>query len=397
MGFYRHAAVLKLNAEQNAGLTLPAIVHVIGDGADRIKRQLAENMERENQSPMDKAVAIKRLLDAGVPKPEIRRLFSSSGGRKGNTVQPMSNAMLNILVRLLDLPKTIQEKIHDGRVGVEAAYLLGKVHRTSGQLFWRRLKRARLAQIEQEEKDEQKYLDTERKATEAEAKATEAQTEAEKAKADVQAADEMVAARKNELKTIKNGVLAMDEPAGQKETEAIKAAEANVKAAEKVKKEALVKLTKLQTTVKTAQELAVEKRLELEAARKAVTGKKKVKAVGKEDVKKAAASEGTAVQGAVALSASDMRATLKDFINGKEGADDRVVNVAKVFKDLFDGKDTPKESVRNLTHLLDAMGASVAALRKTVATAKATTTEEAPATTTPPEPKVKKQPVQPTA
>lgn len=359
MGFYRHAALLKLNREQNAGLLLPAIVRPINEGVERVKRQLAENMERENQSPMDKAVAIKRLLDQGVGKPEIRRIFSSAGGRKGNTVQPMSNAMLNILVRLLDLPKGIQEKIHDGRVGVEAAYLLGKVAPEKRAAVLEKAEAARLAQIEQEEKDEQRYLDTEKKAAEAEQKAAAAQTEAEKAKADVVAAEALLKEKRDVLKTVKNGILAMDEPAGPKEVEASKAAEQDVKSAEKMVKDAKNRVAKALGTATTATELAAAKKAELEATRKAVKGAKKVKAVGKEDVKKAAAAEGVSVQGAVALSASDMRSTLKDFIAGKEGADDRVAMITRPFKDLFDGKDTPKETIRTLTAILDSMGASI--------------------------------------
>jgi len=113
-GFYRHAAALSLNAEEKMGIELPCIVRDHLEGAARTTRQLAENMERENQSPMDRAVAIKKLLDQEVPRVEIRKIFSVTGGRKGNQTSPMSNAMLNIYLNMLELPKTIQGKIHGG-------------------------------------------------------------------------------------------------------------------------------------------------------------------------------------------------------------------------------------------------------------------------------------------
>src|SRR5207249_5746573 len=55
-------SVEKLNKEQGAGLTVPAIVRPLADDTLRLKHQLTENMDRENQSPMDQAVAIDKLL-----------------------------------------------------------------------------------------------------------------------------------------------------------------------------------------------------------------------------------------------------------------------------------------------------------------------------------------------
>src|SRR5438132_13277129 len=69
-GFYRHAAVLALNKE-GAGLKLPAIVLSPEDVVARMKTQIAENAQREDMSPMDRAVAMKRLLDASVDRGTI--------------------------------------------------------------------------------------------------------------------------------------------------------------------------------------------------------------------------------------------------------------------------------------------------------------------------------------
>src|SRR5271154_6125963 len=88
--FYRLAAVSQLNLT-GAGLTVPAIIRPIPTPQERLRRQLAENMERENQSPMDQAVAIESLLASGLTKMEVREIFSRPGGRKGNKIQPASN------------------------------------------------------------------------------------------------------------------------------------------------------------------------------------------------------------------------------------------------------------------------------------------------------------------
>ena len=360
-GFGRHAAVAELNATQEAGLTLPCIVRDVAD-ADRTKRQIAENVNRESLSPMDKAVAIQRLIDEGVEKPEIRRIFTSVGGKKGNEARALSNAMLNIYLRFLDLPKTMQEKIHDGRVGVAAAYMLGKVPPEKRAAVLERAEKDRQEQLDLEEKDEAKYLEAEAKVAETADKAKAAESEVETAKEDVAKAEALVTDKTQAYGKIKNEILAMDRPATAADAERLKAAEADKKGSEKTLKDAKTRLNKAQGTATSAAELAAEKKAQLEAARKAVkstkgkSGKSKGEGISREDVKKAAKGENTTT-GVVALGIGDIRQTMKDIVSGKLGADDRVAAVAKCFKDCFDGKDTEKELVINLNTLLDAMHA----------------------------------------
>lgn len=80
-----------------------------------------------NRSPIDEALEIRRLIQQGVSKMEIRKMFARPGGRKGFKSMPVSNSFINMRLSFLDLPKAIQEKIHDGRLGVAAAYELTKV------------------------------------------------------------------------------------------------------------------------------------------------------------------------------------------------------------------------------------------------------------------------------
>lgn len=357
-GFQRHAAVSRLNMEQNAGLTLPAIVRETEGGAARTRRQIAENNARETMSPMDKAVAIKKLLDSGVEKPEIRRIFASAGGRKGNTVAPMSNAMLNILLNLLDLPKSIQEKIHSGLVGVEAAYMLGKVPADKRTAVMERAEANRLAQIEAEEKDEEKFLNAEKRVEESVTKVAEAAKQADEAKAEIEQAEANLAEKVKARKAVKMAVAEKDGPADKDDVERMKAAEADEKAAHKLLKDAKNKLAKALETRSKAQETVEEVKAKLEESRKAAKKKGSKATIGKQDVKKAAAEEGTKT-GYVALNIGDIRQAIKDMSAGKLDADDRVAAIAQVFKDCFDGKDTEKQTVARLHSLLDAMGAKV--------------------------------------
>jgi ParB-like chromosome segregation protein Spo0J len=191
VGHYRHAAVLALNA-QGAGMTLPAIIRV-RSAVDRLKRQVSENLDRENQSPMDQAVAMKRLLDAGVSKMDVRKMYSKPGGRKGNKVQPLSNSSLNMTISFLDLPKSIQTKIHEGLVGVGAAYELTKVPPDKRAAVLERAEAERISALEAEEKADEKFLAAEAKKEEANKKQQDLEAEQTAAKAAFEAAQKTAA------------------------------------------------------------------------------------------------------------------------------------------------------------------------------------------------------------
>ena len=188
-GHYRLAAATQLNAEQDAGLQVPCIIRTPASGLDRLKLQLSENLERENLSPMDVAVAIKRLLDAGVSKMDVRNIFRRAGGRKGLKLQPASNSFINMMLSFLEFPKATQEKIHDGRVPVSAAYELSKSPREKWDKILADAEADRLSEIDREEKDEEKFLEREKKLAEATQKEKEALAAVEKQKALVEAAD----------------------------------------------------------------------------------------------------------------------------------------------------------------------------------------------------------------
>lgn len=347
-GFRRYAAVVELNTKQNAGLTLPCIVREVGDSKLRLRRQLTENMERENQSPMDQAVAIKKLFDEGFSRKEIRELYAKPGGKKGNQIIPASNAWVNIIMGLLELPKAIQEKIHDGRVGLAGAYELGKVSPDKRAAVLERAEAERMRQIEQEEKDEEKYLAAEAKVKEVEEKATAVVSEIDETKAAVTAADVLLQEKAAAVKAIqKEPFLELDEKGKKELSEKLSAAKNDVKGVERVKKDAQNKLAKLMGQKETMDEAVKSSRERLSAARKAQkAGKKKAKTVGSEQVKAAAKAEGEDI-GLVPLSAANMRQGLKDIIKDS-ATPEKVRAIITHVQACFNGGPTPKELVYEL-------------------------------------------------
>lgn len=371
-GFYRHAALLKLNKEQKAGLTLPAIVRDTHDPVVRLRHQVSENMARESMSPMDQAIAADQLLKAGLSRMEVRTIFARPGGRKGLVVSPMSNAMLNITLRFLELPKAIQEKIHDGRVGVAAAYELGKVAPDKRDAVLKRAEAERESQMAKEEADEKKYLAAEKALTDAQVEERDAKGKVEEAKKAIEAAAEAVKAKQLALKEVRKAPFLELDAKGKKETtERLNASLADVKAAEKLQKEAKNSLAKILEQANKAAEKATEQKAKLDASRKPVkaAGKKQSKAeVGPGDVKKAAKELG-AGDGNVPLTLAEIRQAVKDVASSKN---EFVSAIGKAFKDCFDGGNTPKLLMDELGVIIGAISGQQAASAKPAAVKPAT-------------------------
>lgn len=313
MGHYRLAGILGANA-QGAGLQMPIIVKPVGNSVERLKRQLSENIDRENMTPMDTAVAMKKLVDADVPKIEIRKIFSRPGGRKGMKMQPASNSFVNMTLSFLDLPKKIQTKIHEGRVGVSAAYELTKVPLDRRDAVLEAAEAAVLKQFEREEDEEIKFLDVEKKAAEALEKVNEIQKQADVAKAAHEASIVDLTTKNERAADLYKAAKAKIADAAEKKAaeEALKAAEAESREAEKAMVAAQKEAAKLESQVKTIQEKAAEKAAKLKEARTATANSGKKANVSGQDVKKAAAKTGASTQH-VALNATEMRRTIADL------------------------------------------------------------------------------------
>ena len=163
-GFYRITSALALN-KKGGTYVVPAIVVRPADALARLNLQLSENMDRQNQTPMDDARAIKLLLDAGIPKMEIRKRFSRPRGSKMKP-EPASNSWLNITVSFLELDESIQEMISDGRVTWSAAYELTRLSAEERTARLAKIETARLAAEATEDKREVKLLEDARSAEE---------------------------------------------------------------------------------------------------------------------------------------------------------------------------------------------------------------------------------------
>lgn len=351
-GFIRHAAVKQLN-DEGAGMTLPALVRETADDLGRLKHQVSENVKRESMSPMDMAVAIKRFLDLGVSRTDIRNVFARPGGRKGLTLQPVSNAYLNMMTSFLDLPKSVQEKIHDGRVGVAAGYELSKVTPEKRQAILEKAEADRLAAIERDEREEERYEAAQAKVRKLADEAKQVELDMGNAKLEVETVKKVVedlhatAAQKYEaLMASRKGTKKEQQQAAEEKA----AVEARVKEAERKLLSAEKTVVSLDNKAKKLTETTEETNKRLAEVRKitAAKGKPKSKAVGPSDVRKAAQAEG---EGAALkrLTAAEMREVI-DTIS-RPGAYGQVAEIGKALLRCFNSQTTTKQLYNELATL----------------------------------------------
>lgn len=356
-GHIRVAAVEHLNTTTKAGLTVPAIVVQTESELDRLKRQLRENVNRKSLSPMDIATAAKHLLDRGVARADVLKLFAKPGGRKGFSVQPMSNAWLNMHLSFLEFPKDIREKIHDGRIPTSAAYELSKSPRDKWESILAAAEVARLKDIDRAEKDEAK-LTAQAEKVEAKVKEVEdikgqlaeAQAAYDAAQAAIGVKLEASTAAYAELKTARAKAIVeakkkgLDAAATKAAIEAaegaaqehFQAAETDAKGAEKALAEAAKTLEKLQKKTKSASEVAEDHRKRLETARAAKPAKAAVTAK-QGDVAKAAKEAG--VTNHAKLSGTECKAIVRAL--AKEEGAYQPIFVALLA--CFEGESTEKQ------------------------------------------------------
>lgn len=348
-GFRRHQAVLELNKEKGVGLTLPAIVRPLDNELDRVNHQLIENIARKSMTPMDTAIALKKLMDLGRTRLQIREQFARPAGKNGQ-MEPASNAWLNMTLSFLDLPKAIQAKIHDGSVGVKAAYELTKVSPEKQADVLAKAEQAVIDEREREAKEEAKYLKAEADLAAQTKQMEETATKMDEAQAEVELATKKFDETVKEAGALYDKLQKAPKDGKKAAAEAHKAKETDVKAAEKALETARKALAKLTDENKKATDKAAEHRARLEAARaqgaKGREGKAgKVKAgVTDKDVKKAAAAAGEG--GRVPLNAAEMRKTIADL--SLPGTYPKVALIGQAIKECFDSVTTAGEMLDKL-------------------------------------------------
>lgn len=337
-GGYRKAAVEKCNVD-GAGLLLPALVISEEEAIQRLKRQVSENVDREDMTPMDSAVAIDKMFKAGETRLEIRKAFSRPSGKRG-TPQPASNAWVNIVRSFLDFPTAIRTKIHEGQIGVKAAYELRKQVPEKWDAILEKIESNRLSDLEVEEKDEQKFLDTEAKTAAQEAKEKEAEEAIEKARLAAEEAAKVVADKKAAAQVAyvnkQNHTTAETDIKVAAEKQ-FKEAEKAAQEAEKEAVEAKKALDKLATKQADAAKNAEERAAKLKLAREAAANQKPV--TPGEVVK--AGNQVADTNGKVPLKSPDMRKAIKDL--QLPGSPVKVAAISKAIMACFDSDITDRE------------------------------------------------------
>ena len=360
-GHYRLAGTLKAN-ESGAGLEIPAIILEPMSDLDRLKRQLMNNTERENNSPIDDAKAMQALLGAGVPRIDIRTMFKRRG--VGNQIQPASNSFVNMTISFLSLSKKIQKDIHEGLVGVAAAYELMKAYKIAeargldpkakAEEIYEAAKAETLRRLTEDEADEAKFLEGEKKAAQELEKVEAAKVALEAVKAEEQKAiDALTAANEKSAQLFAEKKKAADAEARKAAEEAFKAAEKEAQEAEKARiakqkevEKAEGSVSKLEQQIKDRKEKLEKIRAEKKAEAKAAA------AEGKTEVKAGAVAKAAAKAGAgdyVPLNASEMRKVVADL--ALPGSYTKVTEIGEAFKQCFSGVTTDKQLYTKLAKI----------------------------------------------
>lgn len=338
-GHYRLEAVNRANKE-GAGLEVPAIVTEPLDALSRLKRQMSF-MVRTEQNPMDRAVAIKKFIDAGLSRQEIKELFSPPGGRKGKKVQPASNSFLNVHLSFLGFPKDIQDMIVDGTLNYSGAYELTRHKPDKWGKILDAAKKDRDDLVAKEKADEDRLMNAEKKSAEEADKAKKQAEELEAARklaADAnKEADSLTEKLKDAFGETRNPALKGDAKA--KAIEAYKKVDEQAKAVMTAAMKARQDLEKKEAAQKKLAELAETRKQELATARAAAPpakgGKKAATAVSGKDIKKVAVAAGSDAV-VTALNASQMRAIVHDL--ALPGSFPKVQEIGAALKACFAGE-----------------------------------------------------------
>lgn len=357
VGFRRYAALQQLNAN-GANLTLPAIVRDRGDALARLRTQISENHDRRSLSPMDYGVIIKRLLDSGVPRIEIREMFprATSATEEGGKPEPASNSWLNMMMSFLDLPEDIRAKIHDGRLPVKAAYTLTRVPPERRAAVLAKAEEEQNKELKREHEEEQKLIALQEKIdglSEQEAKAAleidAAKQEAEAAKAKV---TELQQKARDAYEAFQaagtEAAMAKDKEAreaaltrGKEASERLKALQTDVTGAQKALVTADGKVNKLEQARSKVSTSAADLKAKLETAQAEVAKapKKAKEGVTTRAITDAAAAEGTPV-GIAKLNVAQIRKFVSE-ISLLGNTYPKVAQIGAVLLKLFDGTGEP--------------------------------------------------------
>jgi len=362
-GFRRVAGALLAN-ESGAGVTVPAIVLHDADPVAVLREQVSENVDRKSLSLMDIATNARKMLDAGMSRQEVREVFKRPAGTKGGGLKAASNAWLNMVLGLLELPKAIQTRVHNNDLGLASAYRLMKAPADKRLAILERAEKEQEGIRETEEREEKKFEALESKIEDVTKKEAEATTALDTETAELELADKNVAEKQEAAQALYRKeqdaqaaiARAKTEDAKKKAkdllkkaTEARKAAEVSAKAAESDRQQAQRKINKAKENKEKFSKTAAELKAKLEAAREAATQPaKKAKGDGKvspKAIEKAAKAEG--VDGArKKLTGPEMRKCIEDL--ALVTSYPKVAAIGQAIKECFDSITTDGQMSKKL-------------------------------------------------
>lgn len=125
IGYELIAGERRLRASKLAGLTeIPAIIKSISD-TDSMKQAIIENLQRSNLNPIEEAKAYQQLIDKNhVTHEELAYYMGKSRPYISNTL------------RLLKLPKLLQQALEEGKIYQGHARALLGISDEKVQLYW---------------------------------------------------------------------------------------------------------------------------------------------------------------------------------------------------------------------------------------------------------------------
>lgn len=353
-GHYRHASALAIQKKGNA-ITVPAMVVKFDNDLSRLKRQISENNERENLSPMDEAIIIKKLLAQDVTRADLRTMFARPWGKaKSLKNEPASNSFLNMRTSFLDLPKNIQEWIHDGRLGVKAAYELTQYAPEKRAEVFAKAEKAWAETVDKDANEEAAFLAKEQKASEVTTKLEQAQNAVAATATDLETA---IANRDAAQKSEGESFMALQKARATKDKAVIKKADEHHKAmmalarsAEKLADEKQKEADKLKTKLEASKKKADELAAKLAAQRAAKKGAKPTtpaQPISSKDVAKAAAEvgakpvKGQDKSGVVAMNGTQVKQMIVEAANAA-GSYPKVQAIYKAFEQTIASSMTPQ-------------------------------------------------------
>ncbi len=115
-GYIAVAGHRRIAAATAAGRSdVPAIVHDAKPAAERTVWMLVENLQREDLDPIDEAKGYRTLINAGYNQKRIADQVSRS------------KAHVSKRLRLLELPRALQNRIREGAVSIDDGYELSRL------------------------------------------------------------------------------------------------------------------------------------------------------------------------------------------------------------------------------------------------------------------------------